>query len=120
MTEKLRRQKETHESTLNPLVNQFNKVRQGIDIKKQEMSAIEGKAAKIRGEIEAVRNHINLNLNKVKAAQEDIDRLKASIQQIEEEQKECDNKLKYLGEEQTTKERELQKFRENLGQMKSS
>lgn len=44
MTEKLRKQKETHESTVNPLVNQFNKLKQGIELKKQEMIAIEGKS----------------------------------------------------------------------------
>lgn len=34
MTEKLRRQKETYEANLNPLINQFNKMKQGIELKK--------------------------------------------------------------------------------------
>lgn len=54
MTEKYRREKEVLESTLNPLVNQFNKHKQSIDIKKQEIAAIEGKSIKIRSEIETV------------------------------------------------------------------
>ena len=84
------------------------------------MIAIEGKSQKIRGEIEVIRNHINLNQNKVKIAQEDIDRLRQHNAQIEQEQIECDQRLKYLGDEQSQKDRELQKVRENLNQMKSS
>ena len=84
------------------------------------MIAIEGKSQKIRGEIEVIRNHINLNQNKVKIAQEDIDRLRQHNALIEQEQIECDQRLKYLGDEQSQKDRELQKVRENLNQMKSS
>ncbi len=54
------------------------------------MAAIEGKSQKIRGEIEAIHNHRVLNENKLKFTQEEINRLKAVIAQIDGEQIECD------------------------------
>lgn len=84
------------------------------------MAQIEGKSQKIKGEIETIRNHVNLNLNKVKVASDDIERLRATIILIEAEQLECDSKLKQLGDDQQIKERDLQRFREQYNQMKSS
>ena len=44
ITEKLRKEKESKEAEMNPLINQFNQIKSNIEIKKQEMGAIEGKA----------------------------------------------------------------------------
>ena len=46
MTEKLRKEKDSLEGQLNPLVNKFNQHKQGIEIKKQELASIENKSQK--------------------------------------------------------------------------
>ena len=83
-----------------------------------EMAQIEGRGQKLKEEIEMIKNHVNLNQNKVKVVQEDIERLKATILQIEEEQTQCDQSLRKISEEQVAKERELQRLREHLNYMK--
>jgi|LauGreDrversion4_2_1035121.scaffolds.fasta_scaffold35573_3 chromosome segregation ATPase len=79
MTEKLRKEKDSLEGQLNPLVNKFNQHKQGIEIKKQELASIENKSQKLKGEIETIRNHISLNMNKVKVTAEDIEKFKTIV-----------------------------------------
>ena len=46
LTEQLRKQKESREAELNPLVNQSSQIKNNIEVKKQEIQAIEGKFSK--------------------------------------------------------------------------
>ena len=56
MTTRLRREKEQIEGELNPLVNKFAQMKNNIELKKQEIAALEGKSEKIKSEIEACKN----------------------------------------------------------------
>ncbi len=120
MTERLRKEKEGHEATLNPLVNQFNRTKQNIELRKQDIMQIEGKSQRIISEIEIIRNHINLNSTKVNQANEEISNRKGIIAEIETEQRELDKKLQLLAQEQIEKEKELNKVRDNLNVMRSA
>ncbi len=120
MTERLRKEKEGHEATLNPLVNQFNRTKQNIELRKQDIMQIEGKSQRIISEIEVIRNHINLNSTKVNQANEEISNRKGIIAEIEMEQRELDKKLQLLAQEQIEKEKELNKVRDNLNVMRSA
>lgn len=97
-TEKMRKEKEGFEGQLHPMVNQFNKTKYNIESRKQEMMAIEGKSNKIRAELETFQNHINLNSNKVRQAEDDILNRRRAIEQIDLEQKMCDGRLQELRE----------------------
>ena len=49
------------------------------------MAAIEGKSVKVKGEIETVQSHINLNTNRLRTAEQDIHKFKEDIIKIDRE-----------------------------------
>jgi hypothetical protein len=61
----LRKEKDALESQINPMINKFTQVKTSIEIKKQEMAAIEGKSQKVKAEMENNRNYINNNNKKI-------------------------------------------------------
>eukprot|EP00347_Sterkiella_histriomuscorum_P021716 403333013 len=120
LTEKWRKEKETLESEMNPMINQFNQIKSSIEIKKQEMAAIEGKAQKVKAEIEHNKN-LRINTNKkIEITMEEIQSISQQIDQTQVDKTDLDQKFMKNMQESQEIEKELQKNKETLMQMKSS
>ena len=65
ITEKLRKDKEQKEAELNPLVNQFSQIKNNIELKKQEIQAIESKFSKFEKDLKSVEEQISKNNEKL-------------------------------------------------------
>ncbi len=61
LTERLRKQKTQLEETLNPLSNQFNRTKQSIDLRRQEINQIEERSQRMITQIEEFKRKINDN-----------------------------------------------------------
>lgn len=86
-----------------------------IDIKKQEMAAIEGKSVKVKAEMENNKSYILNNQKKIEDVRQEIEKITKSIEENTVEMKGLDERFIKNKEESASVEKELAKIRDQYG-----